>query len=216
MSSPDPGATTTAVAAATAPPDRRAAVLESALLTFARFGYRRTSMEEVARAAHISRPGLYFLFSAKEALFRAAVTQALERDLATVEGVLAERERPLRERLLEAFDTWAGRYVGPLTRDVTTVIEDNPDLLGAVVQTAPGRFEDLVTAAVEHGTAPGAPADVTRDPDQHLDRHQAPGRVARRLPRAARGRRRPAAALIPGRPRARVPARRQRPASGRT
>lgn len=147
--------------AAAAPTDRRAAVLESALLTFARFGYRRTSMEEVARAAHISRPGLYFLFSAKEALFRAAVTQALERDLATVERVLAELERPLRERLLEAFDTWAGRYVGPLTRDVTTVIEDNPDLLGAVVQTAPRRFEDLVTAAVARGAEP-APADVAR------------------------------------------------------
>ncbi|MFD6726563.1 helix-turn-helix domain-containing protein, partial [Streptomyces sp. NPDC060131] len=40
--------------------DRRTMVLESAMATFARFGYRKTSMEEVARAAHISRPGLYF------------------------------------------------------------------------------------------------------------------------------------------------------------
>ena len=59
--------------------ERRALVLESALLTFARFGYRKTSMEAVAQAAHISRPGLYFLFSSKEELFRAAVTQALGR-----------------------------------------------------------------------------------------------------------------------------------------
>lgn len=145
-----------------APPDRRSAVLESALLTFGRFGYRKTSMEEVARAAHISRPGLYFLFRSKETLFRAAVTQALERDLATVERVLADAGRPLRDRLLEAFDTWAGRYVGPLTRDVTTVIEDNPDLLGGVVETAPRRFEDLVTAAVALGSGRGAPGDVTR------------------------------------------------------
>jgi len=57
--------------------DRRDAVLASALVTFARFGYRKTSMEEVARAAHISRPGLYFLFSSKELLFRAAVTRSL-------------------------------------------------------------------------------------------------------------------------------------------
>ncbi|MGW5822670.1 TetR family transcriptional regulator, partial [Streptomyces noursei] len=37
--------------------DRRTAVLDSAMVTFARFGYRKTSMEEVARAARISRPG---------------------------------------------------------------------------------------------------------------------------------------------------------------
>jgi AcrR family transcriptional regulator len=128
--------------------DRRQTVLESALVTFARFGYRKTSMEEVARAAHISRPGLYFLFSSKEALFAAAVTQTLERDIADVERVLAATEQPLRRRLLECFDHWAGRYVGSLSRDVSTVIEDNPELLGAIVETAPRRFEELITDAI--------------------------------------------------------------------
>ncbi|MFD7923313.1 TetR/AcrR family transcriptional regulator [Streptomyces sp. NPDC059740] len=126
------------------------------MVTFARFGYRKTSMEEVARAARISRPGLYFLFSSKETLFRAAVTQALERDLAAVEHILAETGRPLEERLLEAFDQWAGRYVGPLAQDVTTVIEANPDLLGEILETAPRRFEDLITQAI--AVAPGREA----------------------------------------------------------
>lgn len=66
------------------------------MATFARFGYRKTSMEEVARAAHISRPGLYFLFSSKESLFRAAVTQALHRDITAVERALADGDRPFR------------------------------------------------------------------------------------------------------------------------
>ncbi|WP_370961623.1 TetR/AcrR family transcriptional regulator [Amycolatopsis sp. cg9] len=127
---------------------RRAAVLESALLTFARHGYRKTSMAEVARAARISRPGLYFLFDSKEALFRAAVTRALEHDLAAAERLLADTGRPVRERLVDAFDQWAGRYAGPLGRDVPGVIEQNPELLGAIVRTAPERFEELVTDAV--------------------------------------------------------------------
>ncbi|MER5559916.1 TetR/AcrR family transcriptional regulator [Streptomyces sp. NPDC002506] len=118
------------------------------MVTFARFGYRKTSMEEVARAADISRPGLYFLFSSKDSLFRAAVTQALERDLAAVEHVLADTGRPLAERLLAAFDQWAGRYIGPLTRDVAVVIEDNPGLLGEIVVTKPQRFEQLITNAI--------------------------------------------------------------------
>lgn len=144
MSSPDAGHSPSTVADT----DRRTTVLDSAMVTFARFGYRKTSMEEVARAAHISRPGLYFLFSSKETLFRAAVAQALERDITAVEHVLADLGRPLPERLAEAFDHWAGRYIGPLTRDVAAVIEANPDLLGEIVETTPRRFEELITDAI--------------------------------------------------------------------
>ncbi|MGW8328927.1 TetR/AcrR family transcriptional regulator [Streptomyces sp. NPDC055897] len=144
MSSPDAGPPPSTVADT----DRRTLVLDSAMVTFARFGYRKASMEEVARAADISRPGLYFLFSSKETLFRAAVTHALERDIAAVEHVLAEAERPLQERLVEAFDHWAGRYIGPLTRDVAAVIEANPDLLGEIAETTPRRFEELITDAI--------------------------------------------------------------------
>ncbi|MFE9329021.1 TetR/AcrR family transcriptional regulator [Streptomyces sp. NPDC006925] len=144
MSSPDVGPPSPAAAGSS----RRTAVLDAALPTFARFGYRKTSMEEVARAAQISRPGLYFLFSSKEELFRAAVIQVLERDLAAAEHVLADTGRPLPERLAEAFDQWAGRYIGPSARDITEVIEANPDLLGEMTEAAPRRFEALVTDAV--------------------------------------------------------------------
>lgn len=136
-----------------APADRRDAVLESALLTFARHGYQKTSMEAVARTARISRPGLYFLFSSKQDLFRAAVTRALEQDLAAAEEILADPAKPLRDRLAGAFDRWAGRYVGPMSRDVPLVIEQNPDLLGPIAVTAPKRFEQLVVAAVNGDTA---------------------------------------------------------------
>ncbi|CAM5363542.1 hypothetical protein STENM223S_03935 [Streptomyces tendae] len=104
----------------------------------------------VQRRQLISRPS-----STGNSLFRATVTQALERDLTAVERVLADTGRPLAERLLHAFDHWAGRYVGPLARDVAAVIEDNPDLLGEIVETTPQRFEQLITdaVAVETGRA---------------------------------------------------------------
>ncbi|WFB88939.1 MULTISPECIES: TetR/AcrR family transcriptional regulator [Streptomyces] len=132
------------------------------MVTFARFGYRKTSMEEVARAAHISRPGLYFLFSSKETLFRAAATQALERDIAAVERVLAAPGRPLRERLVEAFDQWAGRYIGPLARDIAAVIEDNPGLLGEITETTPRRFEQLLTEAIAAESGPATAPRVAQ------------------------------------------------------
>ncbi|MFI5663276.1 TetR/AcrR family transcriptional regulator [Streptomyces sp. NPDC051684] len=132
--------------------DRRSQVLDSAMATFARFGYRKTSMEEVARAARISRPGLYFLFSSKEALFRAAATRTLKQDLDAIERTLADTERPLPDRLVDAFDRWAGRYIGPLAGDITAVIEDNPHLLDEITASAPRRFEELITSALTHAS----------------------------------------------------------------
>lgn len=71
--------------------------------------------------------------------------------------------RPLPERLAEAFDQWAGRCIGPLTRDVTVVVEDNPDLLGEIVETTPRRFEKLITdaIAVESGQEAATPVAQT-------------------------------------------------------
>jgi AcrR family transcriptional regulator len=140
--------TTNTFAESTGAINRRSAVLDSALTTFARYGYRKSSMEEVARAARISRPGLYFLFSSKEELFRAAVSQTLEDDLAQVDVILGSKDRPLADRMLDAFDRWAGRYIGPMARDISAVMDDNPDLLGDLVTTAPLRFRSLVATAI--------------------------------------------------------------------
>jgi AcrR family transcriptional regulator len=149
--------------------DRQEHVLEVALATFARFGYRKTSMEDVARAADISRPGLYFLFASKQELFRAAVTRALDGDLAAADAVLADRERPLRERLIEAFDLWTGRYLGPMAREVPALLETSPELLGGIATDYPQRFVEMVTTALAgradvartlHSTAIGVKQEV--------------------------------------------------------
>jgi AcrR family transcriptional regulator len=131
--------------------DRREHVLAVALSTFARYGYRKTSMDDVARAADISRPGLYFLFSSKQDLFRAAVVQALDRDIAAAERALADAGRPLEDRLIEALDLWTGRYIGPMAREVSVLMETNPELLGPVITDYPKRFAEMVTAAVAAG-----------------------------------------------------------------
>ncbi|HVV12443.1 TetR/AcrR family transcriptional regulator [Amycolatopsis sp.] len=141
---------------------RREHVLKSALETFARYGYKKTSMEDVARAADISRPGLYFLFTSKQNLFRDAVTYALDGDVEAAERALADTERPLRDRLIEAFDLWTGRYVGSMAKEVAVLIETNPELLGPVVADYPKRFLEIVTAAVA-AELPSRRASVAED-----------------------------------------------------
>ncbi|MGH3251856.1 MAG: TetR/AcrR family transcriptional regulator [Trebonia sp.] len=127
---------------------RRELVLATALDTFARYGYRKTSMEDVARAAAISRPGLYLLFGSKAELFTAAVTQALDRGLAAATGLLADTTRPLRDRLLDAFDQWTGRYIGVMSREVNSMAGEYADLLGPVVAEYPRRFAEVLNAAL--------------------------------------------------------------------
>jgi AcrR family transcriptional regulator len=52
---------------------RRRSLLDAALTVFSRYGYQKTSMDEVARSAQLSRQGLYLHFATKEELFQAAV-----------------------------------------------------------------------------------------------------------------------------------------------
>jgi AcrR family transcriptional regulator len=134
--------------ARTADGGRREAVLGAALDTFARYGYRKTSMEDVARAAAISRPGLYLLFGSKRDLFSAAVTQALNRSLAAVSDALADTTRPLRDRLLDAFDQWTGRYIGAMSREVNSIAGEYADMLGPAIADYPRRFAALLRAAL--------------------------------------------------------------------
>ena len=52
------------------PEEKREAVFEAASEVFSRYGFRRTSMNDIAEAAGISRPALYLMFDNKEDLFR--------------------------------------------------------------------------------------------------------------------------------------------------
>ena len=82
---------------------RRDAILQSAAGVFLRYGYRKTSMDDLARAADLSRQGLYLHFANKEALFKEVVVQLIGQSRATMRAALARDELPIDERLLVAF-----------------------------------------------------------------------------------------------------------------
>jgi len=82
---------------------RRDAILQAAAGVFLRYGYRKTSMDDLARAADLSRQGLYLHFANKEALFKEVVVQLIGQSRATMRAALARDELPIDERLLVAF-----------------------------------------------------------------------------------------------------------------
>jgi AcrR family transcriptional regulator len=140
--------------AATRPPSetlgetRRRALLEAAISVFMRYGYRKTSMEEVAAAAQVSRQALYLHFATKEDLFRAAVRTLLEGSLEAVTVVLRDAARPLEAKLVAAFDEWIGRYVGLLGAGASDLVEAAHTLIGPMVTEHDALFGNAITKVI--------------------------------------------------------------------
>ena len=81
------------------------------LTVFGRYGCRKTSMDDVARAIGISRQALYKRYDSKEALFRSVVNRVIENSLSGALDALDDDTKPLSGRLLHAFESWAGQHV---------------------------------------------------------------------------------------------------------
>ncbi len=85
--------------------ERDQKIIEAATSVFLRYGFRRTTMGDIAGAAGISRPALYLRFCNKEQIFERAMAEFMARTLAGIERGLADRPTPL-EQLRFAFEGW--------------------------------------------------------------------------------------------------------------
>jgi len=68
-------------------------ILEAAMTVFRRHGFRRSSIEETAEAAGLTRQALYHHFKSKEALFRAVIERVHENALAAGKAAAEKAER---------------------------------------------------------------------------------------------------------------------------
>jgi TetR/AcrR family transcriptional regulator of autoinduction and epiphytic fitness len=123
---------------------RQKNLLDASLTVFLRYGFRKTSMEEVARAARISRQGLYLHFKTKEDLFRATVRHFLSTTLRDARAKLEDETLPLPERLGAAFDAMLGRFVGMLGSDAEDLNAASSALVGNLIAEHEQSFVDLV------------------------------------------------------------------------
>ena len=90
--------------------ERREAILEAALVEFARGGLHGTATEDIARRAGITQPYVFRLFGTKKALYLATIERCFERIHRTFEAA-ADAAAPGGE--LQAM----GEAYGPLLRD---------------------------------------------------------------------------------------------------
>src|SRR5260370_10887888 len=82
----------------------REAILVAATAAFMRYGFKKTAMDDVARAAGVSRQGLYLYFDTKDLLFREALQHLVSHLISNAHAVAEDGNLSLRDRLVGAFE----------------------------------------------------------------------------------------------------------------
>lgn len=90
--------------------DTRDKVLRAAMVRFLSYGFKRTSVEDIAVEANVSRPTLYAYFKNKEELLR-KVSETIHEDvLVSITGLL-QSDRAIEDRLRESFREWSRPFM---------------------------------------------------------------------------------------------------------
>lgn len=86
---------------------RKEPILASATNVFLRYGHARTTMNDIAAEAGISRPALYRVFQRKEDIFAAVIDRLIRDELQKYREAFP-RLRTLDRKLHDCCEQWAG------------------------------------------------------------------------------------------------------------
>lgn len=111
--------------------DRQDAIIGAAFRAFATYGFRRTSMDDIARGAGLSRTALYVHYRNKDDIFRTLTKRHLEIAIADVTAAFAKPGQTGEEALLAAFQAKNGAFM-----DVVLGTPHGGELLDAVFETS--------------------------------------------------------------------------------
>lgn len=131
---------------------KRNVVFDAASEVFALYGYKRTTMQDIAQAVGFSRPALYLLFDNKETLFRELTDYRLNKALDATKTKLAEKEE-LKIRIIHALLIFESIFYEPVSKSPhgAELMDINQSLASDVMAKG---FLNLVTSfAAELKTA---------------------------------------------------------------
>lgn len=134
-----------------------AAILKAAFESFARYGLRRTSMEDIAKGAGMSRPALYLRFAGKEDIFRALVRLHFAQAEAGVTKALATATGEPEATLLAVFhavDGDAAEFMLNSPHAAEILSSDSPFNHGEVHE-AEARIRALLARWIAEGVRAG-------------------------------------------------------------
>ena len=144
---------------------KREAILASAFTQFSRYGFRRTSMEDIAKETGISRASIYSHFENKEEIFRSLSASLHEETLGNAESCLCLKgespvgggQSPLAERVEEALVARFGPFQEVVTQSAhgSEIYDENNRLCGDLVTDSHQRFQSILATAMKAASRAG-------------------------------------------------------------
>lgn len=110
-------------------------ILETGKLLFAKNGYKKTHMSDIAVAVGINRPTLHYYYRTKDLLFEAVFAQLIQSFVPKIELITAESVS-LEEKLDRIVDEYISIYIDNpyLPQFVISEIQRDPDYLMSVME----------------------------------------------------------------------------------
>ncbi len=145
--------------------DKRRRILRAATDVFMRYGYRRATMDDIARHVGMSRPALYLTFPGKEAIFRDVVEMGLDELLRDIEAGLPAHGS-LTAQLKHVFELWSVRCFEMVARSpaaselMTSSFGFASDVFERGAQRLARILTDVIRAAVAEPDALQPSAEV--------------------------------------------------------
>ncbi len=143
------------------------AIALAALAEFTAFGYRRTSIESIARRAELSRATVYAHWSNKEELFRALVSRLHEDHLTQMQTVANEPDLEIETRITKLLRAQFLQFVELTSNSpyAAELYDRHGTLCGEIARTANERAEKILATALKRAVKNGeidlAPSGLT-------------------------------------------------------
>jgi AcrR family transcriptional regulator len=139
---------------------RRKAILAAAFTQFSRYGFRRTSMEDIAKETGTSRASLYSYFENKEEIFRCLSAEIHEGSLGDAESHLkgaASVDLDIASRVEAALIARLAPFQAVVTQSAhgSEIYDENNRLCGGLVLDSSERFRRMLTTALGAGARAG-------------------------------------------------------------
>ena len=134
--------------------DKRSRILDGAVKVFLAYGYQRTTMDDIARAAGMSRPALYLQFRNKTDIYRAIATMMLDHSAEVAKAALAG-PGDLSARLLAAIDdcmfAMVEKFAG--APHGAEILDMKGSLAGDIVASGTERLGGMIAREIEKEAA---------------------------------------------------------------
>ncbi|WP_161992685.1 TetR/AcrR family transcriptional regulator [Aureimonas leprariae] len=139
-------------------PTKRQQILAGAHAVFSSLGFDVASMDDVVKAAKVSKSTLYVYFRSKEELFTALIQEERERYFQEIGAIFTDPGHPA-----ETLRIYGGKLARKLTspeavranRTVIGVVERMPELGRSFYESGPQRAIKLLTAYLDSAVAAG-------------------------------------------------------------